>query len=271
MAPRRTWTIVLSLGLSCSLVSACGSMKKSEGINPEQRLHVAKAAESSGDVMLARSMYAAAASEALSDKSIQLRAAEGLERTGSPADAMALLEGVLSRSPEDHDVRRTLGSLQIKNGMATEAVRNLSMVLAARPDDDTARINEGVALDTLNRHAEAQQLYRAVLARTPTDPDSANDLAWSLMLSGQTAAAKAVLLPFRGRSDLPERMQTTLRAVEAASPGLPASVAKTSSAPIGPTPLNPKSAKPPKPQEAAAHPAARRVVKPASGGGASSQ
>ena len=37
----------------------------------------------------------------------------------------------------------------------------------------------------LNRHAEAQQLYRDALARTPGDTETANDLALSLMLSGQ--------------------------------------------------------------------------------------
>jgi Flp pilus assembly protein TadD len=233
MMSGHSWKIAAPLAVACCLLSACGT-PKSGGINPDQRLHVAKAAEASGDTILARTMYAAAASEALDNRNIQIEASEGLSRTGSPADAMVLLNAVLQRSPDDVDVRIMLGSLQIVNGRPDEAVQNLSKAYAAKPDDDKIRINLGVALDMTRRHAEAQKLYWQVLAKSPKDIDASNDLALSLVLSGQVAAAKNVLLPFRGRPDLPERMQMTMQMADSA----PQNSGTVSPAP---TPLNSKS------------------------------
>jgi len=206
--------VAIPLLLSCGLLAACAGARHQTGISPEQRLHVAHAAETSGDVILARAMYAAAGAESSDDRTVLIAAAEGLTRTGSPADAMALLNDHLTRSPADDDVRRTLGAIQLRSGMPDQALKNLAKVVADRPLDDAARTNQGVALDMLQRHADAQTLYRAVLARTPTDTDAANNLAYSLFMTGQFAAAKAVLAPFVGRTDLPDRLRTTMSLVD---------------------------------------------------------
>ena len=133
------------------------------------------------------------------------------------------------------------------DGQPGEAVRTFSAVLEAHPNDDAARINEAVALDMLKRHAEAQDLYRAALAKNPTDPEAVNDMALSLLLSGQPMAAKAVLAPFRGNADLPERMRSTMASVDAAlaAPAAPAPPpvpeTKKASPASGPTSLKPPS------------------------------
>lgn len=224
--------------IACLLLSACDAPKTGE-ISPETRMRVAQAAETSGDMELARRMYATAAAETLGDRAMQMRAVEGLLRGGAPADAMALLEATLRRAPRDHEARRALASLQITNGMPGQAEQNLAMVLAARPDDDFARINRGVALDMLRRHTEAQALYRAVLARIPGEADAANDLALSLMLSGQRREAQGVLAPFRGRGDLAERMRTTMTLVDGAAgdPGM-AALSQALGVQAGPVPVN---------------------------------
>ncbi len=207
----RTLGITISALIFACLLSGCAEPRTAD-INPEQRLHIARAAEGSGDGALARTMYASAA-EASHDRGQQLRAADGLSRMGDPAAAMRILEGILARSSADLDARRRLGSLQISNGQSAEAARDLTFVLAAHPEDDASRINLGVALDLLGRHAEAQPLYRAVLGRLPSDMDAANDLALSLSLSGQPDQARAVLSPFLGRRDMPERMRATANLV----------------------------------------------------------
>ncbi len=241
----QTWTNAARLALVCCLLSACGggggSPQKSGKISPEQRFDIARAAEASGNMVMAKEMYAAAAAETEGDRTMQLRAAQGLARAGAPADGISVLQGVLRRSPGDQDVRRTLGSMQIMNGLPGDAVNTLAQVLKARPEDDTARVNEGVALDMLNRHAEAQQLYREALTRAPGDTEAANDLALSLMLSGQTAAAKVVLAPFRSRGDLPERMRTTMGLVD----GAPAEPIPSPASPVVTKPTPPTSLKAP--------------------------
>ena len=252
----RTWTNLARLSLLCCLVSACGNGGESArpaAITPEQRFHVAGAAEASGNLVVARSMYAAAAAETQGDRTMQLRAAEGLTRTGAPGDAIGVLQDYLRRRPNDQDVRAALGKLQIMNGSPADAVATLSVVLAARPGDDTVRINKGVALDILARHAEAQQLYREALTRNASDTEAANDLALSLMLTGQVAEARVIVAPFRTRGDLPERMRTTIATVDAAPGPVPVGAADTRSVPSSPPPtsLSAPAQKKTKPQAAA--------------------
>ncbi len=256
MTFNRRWITVARLVSLCCLLSACGTgSQKSEVISPKQRFDVARAAEASGNMGLARSMYAAAAAETTGDRAMQLTAAEGLVRTGATDEGMAVLRSLVKQSPNDLQVRRTLGLVQIMDGMPAQAVDTLSVVLAARPEDDTVRVNKGVALDMLNRHAEAQQLYRQALARNPSDLEAANDLAYSLMLSHDTAAARAVVAPFRGRADLPERMRTTIALIDGSprAPGTAMSDNSTPAVTAAPTSLKPH--RPPKKRPARTHPA----------------
>lgn len=208
----------LPLMLAFVLLAGCAAQPPS-GIGTEARLRVAWAAELSNNVSLARAMYAAAATESWNDRAIQLNAAKGLARTGAPADAMAILTEAVRRLPGDREPRRTLASLQIMNGLPARAEQTLTALLAERPEDDGIRTNLGVALDMLHRHAEARALYRAVLARDPGDLETANDLAVSLLLTGDKTGARTVLDPFRGRPDVPERMRTTMTLSEGNADG----------------------------------------------------
>lgn len=205
--------IAMALALTGGLLSGCASGSH-DAASPEKRLRVAEAAEKSGDLTLARTMYTVAAAEATNDRAARIAAAKGLARCGAPMDAVDLLKGILNRSPSDQEARRTLGTIQIESGMIEEGAGSLSVVVEADPKDTTARTNLGVALDMLNRHAEAEAMYRAVLARTPGDPEATNDLAYSLAMTGQLAAARQVLAPFRNRADLPDRLRATMRLVD---------------------------------------------------------
>ena len=224
------WTSVMHGALLCIVLCSCGGPPKPEAINPKQRFDIARAAEASGNLGMARSMYEAAAAETVGDRAMQLRAAEGLIRSGVPVDGIAILQTLVRQSPNDIEVRRALGLAQIMNGSPLQAVDTLSVVLALRPDDDTARINKAVALDMVRQHTEAQKLYRESLARNPSDVEASNDLALSLMLSGDQLAAKTVVAPFRGRADLPERMRATIALVDspAANPASATKPAPTS-------------------------------------------
>ena len=112
---RRTQALAGLFGVTLMgvLVAACGGSRQQGQISPEARLHVAEAAESSGDLGLARKMYVTAATEAWGNRTILLQAARGLARSGAPADAIALLDARLGQVPGDNEARRTLASLQI--------------------------------------------------------------------------------------------------------------------------------------------------------------
>jgi Flp pilus assembly protein TadD len=144
-----------------------------------------------------------------------------LTRNDKLDDAEGVLQRRLKTTPRDVDLLRTLGAVQVMAGKPSQAVLTLSSVLIAKPDDVKAMVDKAVALDILRRHNEAQVLYRQALALSPGDAAVSNDLALSLLLSGQPAAADLVLAPFRDSAGLPERIRTNLGIMDAAS-GRPA-------------------------------------------------
>jgi Flp pilus assembly protein TadD len=216
---RRGLKAVLASAVACWLLAGCAA-QQNEGeqtpLNAESRLRVAAAAEASGDRDMAVSMYSAAAAEAPGNTPTQLRCAEGLARNGKMEDAAALLTRRLKTTPHDPEVLGTLGALQVLAGQPSQAVQTLSEVLSAKPDDVKALANKAVALDVMQRHGEAQRLYRQALGLVPGDPAISNDLALSLMLSGQAEEARRVLSPFRDVDGLPERMRINLGILDAA-------------------------------------------------------
>lgn len=217
---RRGWKIALAPACACWLLAGC--VAKPDGgagasLTATSRLDVARAAEESGDKQTAAAMYQAAANDAPGDASVQLRAAEGLARNGRLDDAQALLERRVKGGSRDEDLLRTLGAVQVMAGKPAAAVVSLSAALGQKPDDVKAVVDKAVALDILQRHEEAQGLYRQALGLMPGDAAISNDLALSLMLSGRPTEAEAVLAPFRDSPGLPERMRTNLGIVDAAS------------------------------------------------------
>lgn len=216
---RRGLKAVLAAAAACWLLTGCAAVQQGDGqtsLNAESRLRVAAAAEASGDRDMAVSMYAAAAAEAPGNTPTQLLCAEGLARNGKMEDAAALLSRRLKTSPHDPDVLETLGAIQVLAGQPAQAVQTLAEVLKAKPADVKALANEAIAFDVMRRHELAQRLYRQALSLAPGDPAISNDLALSLMLSGQPEEARRVLAPFRDTEGLPERMRINLGILDAA-------------------------------------------------------
>ena len=216
----RCWLkTVLAATAACWLLAGCAGQLgdgQQPTLNADARLRVAVAAEESGDKAMAVSMYSAAAAEAPNNTATQLLCAEGLARNGKMEDAAALLSRRLKSTPHDPDVLGTLGAIQVLAGQPSQAVQTLSEVLKTKPNDVKALTNEAIALDVMRRHELAQRLYRQALAQAPGDPAISNDLALSLMLSGQPEEARRVLSPFRDMEGLPERMRINLGILDAA-------------------------------------------------------
>ena len=82
-----------------------------------------------------------------------------------------------------------------------------------------ALVNKAIALDILRLHGEAQGLYRHALALAPGDPVISNDLAVSLLLSGQPEEARRILLALGDMTGLPERIRNNLGVMDAAAAG----------------------------------------------------
>jgi tetratricopeptide (TPR) repeat protein len=100
--------------------------------------------------------------------------------------------------------------VRLRTGAAEQALELFDRVLTRRPTDADALDGRGVALDLLDRPAEAQQAYLAARAVAPADLRIAGNLAFSFLLEGRAREARDVLEPFAGRSDMPTRMRTSL-------------------------------------------------------------
>jgi Flp pilus assembly protein TadD len=212
-----------SIGVMCGLLAACGAPANPQTaqLTPQSREHIAAAAEASGNTGLAMSMYAEAAAEAPGNSNISLRYAGILMQNGKIDQAREILTRNLAKASDPEDVRRGLGMIDVLSGLHGQAIAELDKVLATHPKDVPALVDKGVALDLAGNHAAAQSIYRAALELTPNDPAIANNLALSLALQGRASEAKAVLLPFRNDTAVPERMKGTMKVLADPSDGQP--------------------------------------------------
>ena len=203
--------------LSLSLAACSGGSGTSTELNAESRLRVAEAAERSGDKDTAVSMYTAAAESGPEDASVQVRAANGLARSGRWNQARDLLLMRLKQRPKDPDLLRALASIYVMVGQTRVAIARFDDVLATLPADVNALTDKAVALDMQSRHSEAQLLYRRALAIAPEDPAVSNNLALSLLMDGRLLEAREVLMPFIDADDVPERLKINLGIIMAAN------------------------------------------------------
>lgn len=98
--------------------------------------------------------------------------------------------GALASDPENRAARHGLALSTLAQGRAAEALPILQQLAAQSPDPRLLRA-EGVALDMLGRPREAQVVYRQGLQLDPIDAGLHGNLALSLALRGDAAAALA--------------------------------------------------------------------------------
>lgn len=198
-ASRRAGHCVLYPFLTALLVAGCVSERdgptaraQRAADDPGALLRIAKAAEQGGDLSGAADFY---------DRAFTLRpeagAAVGLARTraglGQPDEALAALRTAHAGSPSDHRLTAMLGRLEIYSRQPARALAVFQDGLRQAPADPELLTGQGVALDGLGRHGEAQVSYRQVLARDPASIAARNNLALSLALSGQATEAAGLL------------------------------------------------------------------------------
>lgn len=170
------------------------------------RMRVASAAEASGQMDVALSMFAAAAAREPENAEAQSRFAAALMRAGNRAQAEQVLAAAVRRRPNDARLLVQLGRLRLQSGAAGEALGHFDRVLAANSRSVEALDGRGVALDLMGRHPEAQDSYRRAQALAPNSISVANNLGLSLLLDGRPDEARAVLEPLARRSDAPQRV-----------------------------------------------------------------
>ena len=186
--------------LLASLAAGCaaerdGSTAREQraAADPAALLRVAQAAEGGGDLSGAADFYG----RALALRPEAGDAAAGLARAraglGQPDEALAALRAAHARSQGDRRLTAILGRLEVAARQPAQALATFGDGLRRAPDDPELLTGQGVALDGLGRHGDAQASYRQALARDPAGIAARNNLALSLALSGQVAEAVGLL------------------------------------------------------------------------------
>jgi Flp pilus assembly protein TadD len=184
---------VRSAGLVILLtMNGCGSLVSSGSGDKSPGLNVAQAALEGGAGQIALQV----SEGVLLDSPNNVRALEikgdALGMLGENDEAAAIFKTLLLKDPNSIRANTGLGRIKLGNDPAGAEALFLA-VLKREPTDQTALNNLGIARDLLGRHAEAQSAYRQALGINP-DLDSAKvNMALSLSMSGQKAAAVEML------------------------------------------------------------------------------
>jgi tetratricopeptide (TPR) repeat protein len=163
--------------LPTAVLRAARIVAKREGINDGRRVIA--------EVRNARPEYAA---------DLLVGEAQLLNALGQPSAARALLDALLTESPDDENLLRRRADLAARLGDPQTAVRDLRVLLARRPDDPQLLNALGYTLaDAGLELAEARRLLDAALAGAPDEPAILDSAGWVRFRQGEHAAARPLL------------------------------------------------------------------------------
>lgn len=218
MVPLTTRIAQASLGaLLVGSLAACAGGAGRNGADVASRLRIASVAEASGQTEVAMSVLSSLASTAPDNADVQARYARALARAGSIHEAEGVVSQALRRKPGDPVLLLELGRIRLLEGRAAEAAEAFAAVNASRPRELAATLGRGIAQDLLGQHQEAQASYRAVLASDPQNLPALNNLALSMVLSGDAGGAVPLLQRLATRNDAPARVRNNLSVAQAAA------------------------------------------------------
>lgn len=190
-----------ALALAAILLASCaqtrydsvptpGAVSTQPG-GPELRL--ARAARVARDYASAVNLYNTLLQVNPHDAAVIVELGDTLLEAGAVDDAIDAYNRVDSGSPAWLGAALGLGRARIALHDPGAALALFEAAAKIAPQDTRVLIGQGVALDLLERHDEAQARYRAVLAVNPGHVAARNDLALSLALSGQFGEAIEIM------------------------------------------------------------------------------
>lgn len=128
-----------------------------------------------------------------SDRNAGLNYANLLRMTGKNDQALAVMQQVVIRHPNDTEVLAAYGKSQAAAGQLDAALQTISR--AERPDLPDWRLKsaQGAILDQLGRSDEARLRYREALDLKPNDPSVLSNLGMSYVLTKDLKSAETYL------------------------------------------------------------------------------
>lgn len=173
-------------------------------------LRLARASRTNGDLASAINLYRSVVAIKPADPAVVTELGDTLVEAGSLDDAIEIYQQVPQSSAARLAALLGLEQAYLTLAQPVKAMQYVDEASAVAPGDRRVIIGRGVALDLLDRHSEAQESYRAVLAVAPHDIAARNDLALSLALTRQFADAIDLLTPMARSSTATPRIRQNL-------------------------------------------------------------
>ena len=139
--------------------------------------------------------------------------ADCLVALGSLAEAKKEYAEAQKIAPDDPNAILGLGRILLISHNAGDAVSMFDLAVTKGASGPWVWNDKGVALDQLRRHKEAQDAYRAGLARYPNDRALRNNYALSLAMTSNFSDAEAILRPMAAEPDATAKTRLNLALV----------------------------------------------------------
>lgn len=160
-------------------------------------LRAGDATRASGDLASAVTFYRRAHALAPDQTAPLIRLGETLAGLGAANEAAESFRAAVERDPKDADAQRGLGNALLALNQPQLAVQNFTAANAIKPDARSYN-GIGVANDMTARHRAAQSAYQQGLLLASNNLQLQNNLALSLMLSGDYPEAIEILRAITG-------------------------------------------------------------------------
>jgi Flp pilus assembly protein TadD len=147
------------------------------------------------------------------NKAVALTYARALTKLDRHAQAVAVLQGLAIRYPEQMDVLAAYGKALADAGRLQEAAEVLGRAHTPERPDWSVLSAQGSIADQLGQHEEARDYYQAALKIRPNDPSVMSNLGLSYALSKQLPLAEQTLLAAAAQPTADMRVRQNLALV----------------------------------------------------------
>jgi len=128
-------------------------------------------------------------------------------------DAIGVFLAIPSGSPNAADAQLGLARAQIELNKPANALEYIDKAASITQNDIRILVLRGIILDCVGRHSDAQASYRAAMALAPRSVAVRNNLALSLVFTGQYKEAIGLLTPIARSVDATARERQNLALV----------------------------------------------------------
>ena len=169
-----------------------GLIEGRSGPKAEAVVRIARRTAARGDWPIAASLFRRASALDTSNFDAIYGLGRTLNKLSANEEALAAFQQALALRPKNTDAMRGVGNSLVFLDRSALAIPHFERALALKEDP---RLFNGIAVafDMLDDYKAAQAFYRVGLKSSPKDPSLRNNLALSLLLSGNAAESANLL------------------------------------------------------------------------------